>query len=453
MTEALGGNILPRGPETSGLREKLSSEQMGNLISAVGNSEAKAITLISMMDGAIYGNGDSYRKILNIQGKQLGWQIGKSLAFKYCSGSLEPVGLVTMETINQSLSAYGYMITEEGKESGVPLSGLLLDFSEKHNVPLSLLFGNSGSNSELRSGKSADGKEIKYRDRTPMTTLKILNRIYKSQVPVREVDLLNEFRDNKHIFNDLIRLKNLGLIQYDATEVNKPYAKYKLTNIDAGRKLPIYRRHLTLTKSVFDILQNHPDQYLTSQEMYALLPEKQMGTWNAKVAQNEISGVLSFLAKCSFAEIEKFSNNKQSDASVTEEQRLKLGELLEIIDKFQSHDEEILKKGHMLAREIIANPNRVSNFMRRAKEASSWASRSSPDEIKEKLISIVLSSPNITVKETRKFLQEKYEKKIGTARINQLYLELAKEGIVKITKEGRINRYDYIKINKTINKM
>lgn len=113
-------------------KERLSDEEMGNLISALGNHEAKAIVLCLMTPGIIYPRYDLYRAVIQAQGQNIGWRMNREGPFKYCQNSLSPIGLVTHEVINPDLSTYGYMKTEYGEKIGVPLAGLLLDFSLRH---------------------------------------------------------------------------------------------------------------------------------------------------------------------------------------------------------------------------------------------------------------------------------------------------------------------------------
>lgn len=431
-------------PEQPRARERLSDEQMGNLLSAVGNHEAKAITLILMRNGNIYDRGNLYREVLNSQGKNKGWIIDRHGPLQYCSHSLAPIGLVAMEIINPDLSIYGYAITEDGKELGIPLAGLLLDFSERHNIPLNLLFGSTVSNSKEKTTQIEEG-EVRFRKRPPLTTLKILYELLTSpNLPIRSVDLQKRIGENASF--DVPRLEKLSkliLIQYNAVESNKPYTAYKLSGSIPEGELPIGYAGRIFTKSVFDIFKNHPDDYLTIGDVYNLLPKEQKeGLKSEKSARVRISQALSSLAKHKYVNLEKFGFGKRSEINLTDEQRTILTELLVIIDRFQDQDPEILEEGRKFARKIISSPKRVSNLLIRAKEASAFANRSSRSETYDYILSILDSHPQgLTNKEIQKLFEEEYDKKLSIGGINVLTFALGKQDSLRVEKHGLVKRY------------
>ena len=128
--------------------ERPIGEQIGNLISAIGNHEAKALTLLAMKDGAIYNKHELSARIRELQGRNPIWRQSYSLPFDYCAHSLSPIGLVTREILSPNLSAYGYQISEYGRRVGIPFAGLLLDFSDQNNISLERLFASTASSSE-----------------------------------------------------------------------------------------------------------------------------------------------------------------------------------------------------------------------------------------------------------------------------------------------------------------
>lgn len=445
MTEAIEQTLTHKTQEAPKTREKLSDEEMGNLLSAVGNHEAKALTLILMRNGNIYTGGDLYREALNAQGQNKGWIMSKRIPFNYCSYTLAPIGLVAKETLNPDLSIYGYQITEKGRGLGIPLAGLLLDFSERHNIPLNLLFGATGSPSELDTVQTEEGDDIEFRKRAPSTTLRMFYELLTSELPIREKDLGAGMGEDfaTVLLGHLVRLSKLGLIQYDAIKKNRHFSSYRLSAVIPEGELPAYRDQPTLTKLVFDILRNNPDQYLAIQDVYDLLSKGQKERLkNREVIRSQISNTLSFLAKHKYADREKFYHDRQSEINITDEQKAVLTELLEIMFRFQNQDKEIFEKGRKLAQEIIVKPDRVSKLLRRAREASSRANQSPQEETQGKIVSIVLSFPNgITTKGIQQLLEERYDKRIGVERINRLSSILVTNGTIKVEKEGNLNRF------------
>lgn len=338
--------IQRQGPEQHKPRERLSDEETGNYLSFLGNHEAKAITLIVMGNGNVFDKGNLHREVLNAQGNNKGWRMDRGIPFQYCSHDFVSIGLV-----KEALS--GYAITDDGKKLGIPLAGLLLDFSERHNIPLSLLFGITLSGSKSKTIQTKEGKDIEFRKRSPSTTLKILYELLTSpNLPIRMANLEKRMRENTldDVIAHLARLSKLGLIQY--------------------------------------------------------------------------------------------ANNKQFEINITDEQRIILTELLEIIDGFQNQDKETLEKGRRLAGEIIINPQRVSDLLRRAKEASSYTNRSFQAETQERILSIIAANPNgITNKEIQKLLEKKYDKRLSAERVSSLTFSMLMNKSVKVRKEGNVNRF------------
>lgn len=437
MTEGITQNLVQKTQEAPKTREKLSDEEMGNLLSAVGNHEAKAITLILMGNGNNFDAGRLYRKILKAQGKHKGWVMNKNNPFSYCTRSLSFSKLVEEKKLNT------YQITPKGKGLGIPLAGLLLDFSEKHNIPLSQLLGLTLSSSKEKAIKTEEG-EVQFRKRAPLTTLKILYELLtSSSLPVREVDIARGIGEDfiQNLAKHFIRLSKLGLIKYEAVEVNKPYSLYKLSsNIPEGQ-LPIYINFRTLTNAVFDVLRKYSGRDLTREDVYNLLSIKEKERWKKKNLLLEISGILSFFNKKGYVDVKKFERNKQSEINITEEQRMVLTEFLEIMDRFRNQDPEILEKGRRFAEEIVVNPERISKLLRRAKEASSNASRSSPEEIQENILSIILSNPGATNIEIQKLLEKKHGKKLRITSIRILSSLLVKQKSIKVVKEGSLGKF------------
>lgn len=109
------GESLPvPPPEATPQRERLSDEQMGGLLSAVGNNEAKAILFMLMEPHTVYTSGELNQLILKGQGQNPGWNMSRDVPFKYCKKSFVDDGLV--EPIEDGLQTTGYMKTDEGGE-------------------------------------------------------------------------------------------------------------------------------------------------------------------------------------------------------------------------------------------------------------------------------------------------------------------------------------------------
>lgn len=424
-------------------KERLTDEEMGNLISAFGNSEAKAITLLAMRDGRIYTRGDLHRAVLSAQG-ETGWRIGTTVPFDYCSHSLAPIGLVVRGIVNPDVpdSPWGYQLTDYGKSKGTPLCGLLLDWSRKHNISLFQLFRNTLSTSPLKEMlETKEGEGIEFRKRAPITILKILYEVVTSpNLPVRQVDIADRISED-HITagRHIVHLSRRGLIQYQSTEANTPFSAYKITPTPPG-EFPIFLNERSLTNAIFSILKEHPDSYLTIQEIYERLPQALEERGRKRRLASRISSVLAFLRRNKYAEVKKFSADSQSEINLTDEQRLILTDLVEIIDRFQDQDPEIITRGRQLAEDIINNPFVVSALMRRAKETSPYANRSSALETRALINYIISSHPGITNREIQHLL-ELEGKRLSQISITVLTRSLEKEDAIRTVRDGSVKKF------------
>ena len=111
------GELKPQIPEPpksleGPRRERLSDEKMGNLISAVGNQESKAILLGLMSPGHIYTDAGLMNLLNKSQGDRPTWETSMGTGRSYCQQSFVPIGLVAGEVINPDLSTLGYMKTD-----------------------------------------------------------------------------------------------------------------------------------------------------------------------------------------------------------------------------------------------------------------------------------------------------------------------------------------------------
>lgn len=429
-------------------REKLTDQEIGNLISAVGNHEAKAITLLAIRDGRIYSSGDLHRAVLSAQGEKVVWRMHNTLPFDYCSQSLAPIGLVVRGLVNPDFpdSPWGYQLTDDGKSKGIPLCGLLLDWSRKHDVSLMQLFGSTSSPSSLKETfKTKEGGEIEFRKRAPITILKILYELITSpNLPVRTVDVANRISEyGGFVGRWLEHLARAGLIQYQATEANAPFSAYKLASSLPPGELPIYSEgSRLLTHAVFSILKEYPDSYLTIQDIHKRLPQalKEHLGGSERTHPSRISGTLALLRRNRYTEIKKFSADLQSEINLTDDQRIILTGLLEIIDRFQDQDPEIIERGEQLAGEIINDPLTVSALLRKAKEASPFANKSPILETKELIRYLISSHPGITNKGIQDLLEGE-DKKLSYGRVAHLTMVLLGEGSIGITQKGSVKKF------------
>lgn len=423
-------------------RERLTDEQMGNLISAVGNHEAKAITLLAMRDGNIYSKSGLHRALLFYQGEKIGWGMSRPIPFSYCLHSLAPIGLVTKETLNPDLSTYGFQITDYGRKAGIPFCGLMLDWAERHDVSLNLLWGQTSSSSHTtQTTDKLTGEKLEFRKRAPITTLKILYELLTTpDLPIRRADLGKRLDDREStILGHLKRLSSAGLIEYQSIEANKPFSAYRLTLSPPAGELQIYPNSKRVPQAILSILQAHPNSYLTYGDINKLLPTQIKAHWTTD-NYAYISAILSNLKKGNYVESKQFSMDLRSEINLNGDQKIILTELLEILCRFQDQEPEIITKGWKLAAEIINHPASVSDILRKVKETSPQVNQTLIPETLYLISYTITSSPGITNKEIQKLL-EKEGKKLGTPQIQHLTAILETNKSVRVNKEGKVKRF------------
>lgn len=212
----------------------LPKENPYSFLAAFGNSEAKAITLIAMSDGNIYPLQPLKRKLINLQGEQVGWNISDDVPFKYCKKSLAPDFVEEIFTPDQL--TYGYAIKKYGKDFGVPRAGLLLKWSLDHTkYSLYQMFAGTQS---TRFKKDGEDKK-----RAPETRLKIFKFLLANPKSViREADIAVALGEDRRIIeNHLVNLFANGVIHYETVERGQP--------ISRGQKSVIHGKFRTDFKS------------------------------------------------------------------------------------------------------------------------------------------------------------------------------------------------------------
>lgn len=424
----------PQAPEVK-KNERLSDTEMGNLLSAFGNHEAKAITLVAMSPGIIYTADDLYGRIMELQGGRKGWRIHKKGLFYYCRYSLSPIGLVTQEVIDPNLNTFGYIKSDYGEETGVPLAGLLLKFSEAHPKHSLLdFFAKTGSTSKQVNAE--DGSETKKR--APITRFKIFWELATLDTPIRLVDLIKQIGELQNAPGEHIDvlMKN-GLISYEARESAKPVSFYKLSP-DHPRDLPVKGRHPTLETFIYQALLDNPDKEWTAGSMADLYLEKTEKKIDIKNLMSMTSVVFSVLLEAGYAERGKFSKDKQSEINLTLEQRKTIVDLVTILDGFQNKDPKIIIEGRDFANYLLTHPEAVSKLLLKAKEHSPNANATPIEETEQMVLDVILSSglPLIN-KDIRRLLESNYGKLLSSPSISLITNTLSRQGkIVAFTEKG-----------------
>jgi Fe2+ or Zn2+ uptake regulation protein len=180
--------------------ERPTAERMGQLFTAVGNHEAKALTLSAMEIGVPYGTTALHRQFLDIQGDHPAYEGATTNQIDYCKDSFEAVGAVAKARWGETLR---YELTEEGETFGKALSGHLLDLSSRYpDIALRQLFGMTKTSGDA--------------ERSPVVRLQIFDALLRREPPIRVADVERELLgvDTEHssVSNQLAWLSRAHLI-------------------------------------------------------------------------------------------------------------------------------------------------------------------------------------------------------------------------------------------------
>lgn len=417
-------------PEVQGLGEdeaapkrEIGVEELGNLVSAFGNHEAKALTLAVMQPGIIYNTSRLWNRLIEVQGSLAGWKLSRGIPFEYCLKSLSPIGLVTREIVNHDLSTYGYEITPYGAEIGLALDGHLLDWSLRHDKSLYDVFGStstSGQSEEITVGEET----MEFKKRAPFTRLKIFWELLTSpSLPIRETDLATQIGTSEGLLQGhLESLDRSGVIDYRAIGMDKPYAYYKLSENRPDIK-PQYKEDPTLAARIYSLFTTGSDLEASAEDTYQKLIEaypEYRDSSNRDMMVIRIRGILPELESKKYLTNSGFRRDIKSEISLSEEQKIMLYELLEVIDRFRSGDRQFWQEGRDKARTILVNPESVAKLMQKIKESSPSVNKVPSADLGNWLATLLIEHPDATARQLQQYLEEVYGKKLIRERILQV---------------------------------
>src|SRR3989344_4469669 len=147
------GNILNFGEINTG-RELLPSHETVELIAGAGNHEAKLLTLIYLYKEGTYLNryrmGKGFRDFL---GPAPEWEPNIRMPYGYCAQSFEALGQVVRGRVESHRGySIAYSISERGIAVGMPLAGMLAEWSLQHpEISLQQVFGPTHSKGVTRA--------------------------------------------------------------------------------------------------------------------------------------------------------------------------------------------------------------------------------------------------------------------------------------------------------------
>lgn len=389
-------------------REVLPTRKTGNLLAAIGNSEAKAILLTRMPTRTTLTAVDLYGIMINAQGENPGWITGNVIPFEHCKRSLSPIGLVTYEVLDGQLEAFGYARSEYGETVGLPLAGLLLDLSRRNpHTSLYRLFG--GTHTFLTpSENDPTGNNLL---RAPESRLQIYQQLlHAPRLPMRLADLESQSGlDAKLLDGHLSQLRRFGLVTYDSTVVVEPFVFHRFSP-DAPVEPPTPRaRMTTVSNNVYELLMQYPERLWTrdqiTQAIIAYTPDRTEEDRNRyyRGIRVNVSKVLTHLRSLGYTEVQRFDNTTRSFIELNETQRALLAETVDIMDRFQAREVQTMARGRILAESLSERD--IAQLMKKARLHSPSANVNALDQTQHELILIIGNSPGISTPEIYQELQ------------------------------------------------
>lgn len=350
------------------------------VFSAIGNSEAKCLTLLCLSQSPLTGQ-DLHNRFLALSGKV--WKTDRKLQANYCVATLIPIGLVVeADTLYHGSMEYvaGFRLTNEGTKYGQPIAAFLLEKSQE--FPFSLL--------KIFSQTSTGPGET----RSVINRVKILEYLYQEDEVSRQVDIINQIVLNQHSAGShLTHLAELGLIEYSSVSSEDEGFDTRILSPEAQKedvKTVAYRPKLT-----FDVAQILFESGTVNTILLTRNLKDKYPNWSFDSLRRSIAEVLLGLEKQGLCYPKLFVASKiQSQAKITDLGRSVVSEIVLPIRKALAEGNDLLSQW-----ERIPWENYAKMAISKYREASGHAQPCSLEENVDKAQAIIFQNPGIRTKE------------------------------------------------------
>ena len=413
---------------------------LGNLLAAMGNHEAKALLLVAMHEGVVYSASALHRLSLDRQGQLAAWRPASMTPFDYCKHSLAPIGLVAEEVVDAARGTYGYIKTRYGAEFGDALAGHLLTFSEADNVSLLQLFGNTNTTAHPPD----DAETVTSAKRAPYRRFRLFAALLRAALPVQQLVLMRELDESHTTLGSHLRnLARHGIVSYQTKHLGDSYVFYQLRPNGPPGPSPPDPRNRVLTDQVLGVLRSQAAAVVTRDQVYATLVDMHMPrrSENVRGLKASISKVLSHLERAGVVERGRFKPAIQSEVDLTSEQRARLTDLVNLCTSVARSEPSFLADGRAKAAAIVNDPMRVRALLQKVREVSPATNRTDTNALAEMILSALHQRPCSSVSELRDDLAKQYDKDITSDRVRQIIALLRTQGAVTVTSDQRPRRY------------
>ena len=381
-----------RKPEIADVKVKREEEfpedpekRFEAVFSAIGNSEAKCLTLLCLSQGPLTKD-DLHRKFLAESGNI--WKTNRAIQAQYCQETLIPIGLVAeADTLYYEASEYvtGFRLTEAGQKYGQPIAAYLLEKSTQQPYSLLEIFGPTAKG----SGNT----------RSVLTRARLLEVLASMNDVSRTIDLSNQLGVHPAVIGKhLVHLSQLGLVEYEAVNSEKPgYAKYTLSqNAKESGVRPVLS-YPRLTKEVYQLLlsQKTVDNSYLVQVLKNNYPNSAVES-----LRSQISVVLTGLTKQGICQPDLFVVGKiQSQVQITDSGK-------QVVSEIILPAKEALAENHQLLFQMKQIPwqNYAEEAVSKHKEASGNAKQRTVEKWAGEAFVIITQNPGIRPVEISKLL-------------------------------------------------
>jgi len=377
------------------------------IFAAIGNSEAKCVTLLTLQPYPITKN-ELHSEFLKVSSSV--WDTSMLLQSSYVRQSLIPIGLVAQADAmfyGSSEFVTGYRLTEAGRTFGQPLAAFLLKQSLDLPYSLGKIFGHTSS-----SGTS----------RSPINRADILEYLNNhSDTTVRDTDMGRELcLDTRLLGDNLTILGAMGFAEYSSWTSDRGDFTYVLTELEHEKQIHQVRSYAWLTKAVAQIMF---DIKTASTQQVRDELEKRYG----KKFHN-VGGILAGLLKQGLISTDFIGGSRHSKARITELGiRLVEDIVLPIKQVLAGEQEDILEEWRRIPWQDYA-----FKAIERYKIESGHANKRPIQEWIYDALGIILEHPGIRPIELKKLLNRE---------VDDLLSILLKEGIIRKDRQGSTSRY------------
>lgn len=432
MTEVINHNIAEENEI-----EALPEHRLYELISAIGNHEGKALLLLSLSnqpENSYFSQHELHGLLQNLPGGDKAY-LGKATnKMGWCKLTLEPIGMVAKADFGPILK---FGISDEGREYGVPLASLLLEFSQKHKIALYDLFG---------ATVSTGGK------RSPEVRIKIIEELLTSPNGASLDDLVQAtgVTNQVTIGKQLRKMSVAGLLNYDDWDESKTTVKYSLARRNAASNRPSIWKKLIIECLEVNNFAERSDiiNYLKENVSKELLESKSDAELSTLVSMSIYS--LEKQGIVNYSENKKRSNGLVK-VSLSDEQAKMWNELLNSLHLYSSQEPSFINGLNTLSKKILIDPNFIQDALNRAAEASPYAQNGSEKSVANLILKTLILSGDNQAKSVRDIVEnikDVTDRTLSHAAVLNVLKDLVKRQKITEKKEKTLT-YSLVEKDKT----